>query len=164
MPTMNLDLSLPIRLDSDDTLAVLRVIVAASERRKVLRLTIGAIREQRIPDPPQGVPMMLTLTDTQQCSLSIAVTDKKGKAASVDGAPQWSTSDVAVVTVEPAADGLSAVLKAQSPGTAQIAVVADADLGDGITPLSGTLDVTVIAGAAVAVAIGTGTPEEQPEA
>ena len=35
-------------------------------------------------------------------------------------------------------------------------------LGDGVSELTGTLDLTVVAGQAVGFVINTGTPEEQP--
>ena len=106
---------------------------------------------------------MLVLTDSQQVSLGIAVTDKKGNPASIDGAPVWASSDSSVATVEPSADGMTAVAKAVGPlGTAQISVTADADLGEGVKSIVGTLDVQVVGGQAVAIGLNAGTPEEQP--
>jgi hypothetical protein len=105
---------------------------------------------------------MIVITATQQVALSISVADRRGNPARVDGTPAWSTSDATILTVEPAADGMSAVAKAVGAvGTAQVNVTADADLGEGITPLAGVLDVEVLAGQAVAVNIAAGTPEEQ---
>jgi uncharacterized protein YjdB len=106
---------------------------------------------------------MLQLTNTQQAGLSISAVDRRGAPAQVD-AIVFSSSDETVATVTPnPLDPSKAVVKALLPGTAQINVTADADLGDGVTPLTGTLDLTVVAGQAVALAIATGTPEEQPE-
>lgn len=105
----------------------------------------------------------LIITDSQQFSASITVTDKKGNPATVDGVPVWASSDVSILTVEAAADGMSAVSKAVGPlGTAQVSVTVDADMGSGITPVIGTQDVEVVAGSAVAVGITAGAPEEQP--
>lgn len=103
----------------------------------------------------------LTLTDSQQATLSIAPTDRKGKPAQVEGVT-WTSSDNTKVTVEPAPDGLSAVIKAQDIGTAQVSVGADAQLGDGVTALTGLLNVEVVAGAAVSLGIAAGAPTEQP--
>ena len=106
--------------------------------------------------------MVLVLTATQQCTLAISVVDKKGNPAAVDGVPAWGTSDASLLTVTPAMDGLSAVIIAVgSLGTAQVNVSADADLGDGVTAITGTLDVTITAAQATAVAISAGTPTEQ---
>ena len=104
----------------------------------------------------------LVLTDSQQCDLSIQPVDKKGRPAPVDGVPVWGSSDDTVLTVQAGADGLTATIVAGNPGTAQVNVTADADLGAGNVPISGVLDVEVTAGAAVSVAISAGTPTEQP--
>lgn len=105
---------------------------------------------------------MLVLTDTQQCDLSIQPVDKKGQPAQIDGTPVWSSSDSAIVTVNPGSDGLSAVVVAGNIGTAQVNVTVDADLGSGVTEIVGVLDVQVTAGAAVSVTINAGSPTEQP--
>lgn len=105
---------------------------------------------------------MLILTTVQKCTLTLAPVDAKGNPAALDGVPQWTTSDAAVASITPAADGLSAVVTALSLGTAQIGVVADADLDSGETrELTGTLDVEVKAAEAVTLGISTGTPEDQ---
>lgn len=123
---------------------------------------IGPVSEQ----PATGTSrsrQMLQLTNTQQAALSISGVDRKGKPAGLD-AIQFSSSDPNVATVtQDTADPSKAVVKAVNAGTAQINVSADADLGDGVNTLNGALDVTVVAGQAVGLSIGTGTPEEQPE-
>lgn len=103
----------------------------------------------------------LVLTDSQKCSLSIKPVDAKGKPAPVDGVPEWSSSDANVISVSPSADGLSAVIVAGDPGSAQVSVSADAELGSGVTTLTGALDVQVTGGQAVAMSISAGAPEEQ---
>jgi hypothetical protein len=132
-------------------------------RRRPIKLhwAIGPISEQRFPGLV-GEKQMLKLTNTQQASLSISAVDRKGRPAQVDSIV-FTSSDPNVATVEQdTADPSKALLKAVDAGTAQINVTADADLGDGVSELSGVLDVTVVAGQAVALSIGTGTPEEQP--
>lgn len=105
---------------------------------------------------------MLLLTVTQKCSLFLDPRDAKGNPAALDGVPDWSSSDPSVVEVLPAVDGLSAVARAVGPvGSAQVNVTADARIGPDVVAISGTLDVTVQAGEAVTLGIGTGTPEEQ---
>jgi hypothetical protein len=108
--------------------------------------------------------IMLILTDTQQVPLAVAFLNKAGNPAPVDGAPVWSSSDETVLTVTPAADGLSAVAKATGKlGTAQVSVTADADRGEGVRSISGVLDVTVQPSDAVSASISAGAPEEQPD-
>lgn len=104
---------------------------------------------------------MLVLTETQKCTLSIAPVTAKGTPAQVDGVPQWATANPAVAEIAPAADGMSAVVRAAGVGLTQISVTVDADLGVGVRNLSGVLDVDVRAGEAVSVGITAGTPEEQ---
>jgi len=105
---------------------------------------------------------MLQLTDTQQVRISIAPVDKKGAPAEVQSvAFSSSDSGVASVTQDPA-DEKAALVVAGLPGTCQIQVTADADLGNGVTTITGTLDLTVVGGEAVALGINAGAPEEQP--
>lgn len=104
---------------------------------------------------------MLILTDTQKCSLAVEPRNSKGNLAPIDGVPQWSSSNPAVAAIEPAADGLTAVVRAGATGTSQISATADADMGTGIRNISAVLDVEVRASEAVTLGITTGPPEEQ---
>lgn len=103
----------------------------------------------------------MLLTDTQQVDLAIKPLDKKGNPAQVDGTPVWASSNPDVVSVVPSADGLSAVAKAGNIGTSQVSVTADADLGPGVTTISGVLQIDVAGGQAVSLGIIAGTPAEQ---
>ena len=105
--------------------------------------------------------MALTLTDSQKAALTIAPVDAKGAPASLDGAPVWASSDETIVTVAASADGLSAEVSAVRPGAATVTVTGDSLIGDGTTPIVGTLDVTVIAGQAVKIDITAGAPVDQ---
>lgn len=114
--------------------------------------------------------MALTLRDDQKATLSIAPVDAKGKPAALDGVPVWAGSDDTVFTVVAAADGLSAVLVAVAPNAndatgapvpARVVVTADADLGSGVTPLTGTLDVVVTGGQATTLTINAAPPASQ---
>lgn len=101
----------------------------------------------------------LILTDEQKVALAVAFTDKMGNPASVEGAPAWASSDPCV-EVTAAADGFSAVATTTGPlGTAQVSVTADADLGEGVVPIVGTLDIQVVAAMAANVGITAGAPE-----
>lgn len=128
---------------------------------------VGGLRF-RLAFPPSmtvtgASPMAFTLTSSQKCTVSVAAVDAKGNPAQIDGAPVWTIESGAdKLTLVPAADGLSAEVLAAGPvGDAQVKVTADADLGEGVTPLTGLLDVTVIAGAAVALALTPSAPVEQ---
>jgi hypothetical protein len=104
---------------------------------------------------------MLSLSAVQKCNVSIQPVDVKGNPAAVDGGPLWSVSADGVVTLSPAADGLSCVISGLAPGSVQVNVTADADLGEGVRSITGTLDVTVIAAEAVGFTIQTGPVEDQ---
>jgi hypothetical protein len=105
----------------------------------------------------------LKLTVTQQCPISIQPVDARGNPARVDGDPVWTNSNPEVLTLVVDPGGLSALARATGPiGTSQIGVTADADLGEGVITLSGTLDVEVGGAQAVGITITPGTPTEQP--
>lgn len=102
------------------------------------------------------------IKDTQKVSLELKITDAKGNPAKVDGVPEWSSTDSTIVTITPSTDGMTGVAAAVGPlGTASINVLADADLGQGVKTIQGTLDIEVIAGDAVTIQLVPGTPEEQ---
>lgn len=107
-----------------------------------------------------GVTQM-DLRDDQQVDLSIQPVDKKGKPAQLDGIPVWASSDETVITVTPSADGLSAVAVGVAPGQARVVVTADADLGAGVTDITGTLEFNVVAGSAATINITAGAPTDQ---
>lgn len=100
----------------------------------------------------------LALLDNQHCPLAIQAVDAAGQPTTLPaGAVTWTSSNPSVATVTPSADGMSADVAATGTalGTAQVAV--SADLGGG-NVLTGTLDVTVGAGAAASIQIVPGTP------
>ena len=101
---------------------------------------------------------MLALPNDQKVTASIQPVDSKGNPATIDGMASWSSSSTAIATVQNiSADSLSAeILPGTTLGTCQINVQADADLGSGITNITGVLDVQVVAGQAVGFTITTG--------
>jgi hypothetical protein len=103
----------------------------------------------------------VTIKDNQKFTASVVFLDAKGKVAAVDGAPVWTGSNDVAFTVTPSEDGLSAEVVANDLGTGQVSVSADADLGAGVTTITGTLDLEVIAGDAVTVQINTAPPTDQ---
>lgn len=106
--------------------------------------------------------MSLILTDVQKVSVAVSFTTKAGNPAPVDGVPQWSSSDPSILEVVPSADGLSAEVLTVGPlGLAQVSVVADADLGEGVTSITGVLDVEVKASQAVFAIVAAGAPVDK---
>jgi hypothetical protein len=136
----------------------------ASKKNAAVTVTIVA----GPPDEQDGYTVapfwrweFMNLTDTQKATLRIEPRNAKGNLAPVDGVPEWASSDPNVASVTPSADGLACVVKAGQAGSAQVTVTVDADLGDGIRALSGSIDVNVSAGEAVTIAIVAGAPEDQ---
>ena len=104
--------------------------------------------------------MALVLTDMQKVSLTVAFTTAAGNSAVVDGIPDWDVSDESILDIEPSEDGLSAAVTAVGPvGDAQVVVTADADLGEGVKEIFGTLDVSVVPSVAVFALVVSGVPE-----
>jgi len=107
--------------------------------------------------------MSFTLTADQEVVVSLVITDQYGNPARVDGLPAWEASNVAVLAVRTAADGMSAVVTAKGPaGTSQVRVTCDADLGEGVTEIIGLLDVEVLGGQAAVIALTPGAPSTKP--
>ena len=75
----------------------------------------------------------------------------------VDGPVVWTSSDdnILNVTVDPSDSSLCTVQSLTTVGQAQVVATADADIGTGVKTLVTTMDVSVVAGEAVA---GTITP------
>jgi hypothetical protein len=110
-------------------------------------------------NPAVGVPtrftgdhMSVTMTDDQQVSYAVQAEDDKG--AAVSDSLTWTADDGgAVLTVTPAADGMSAVFAAVAPGTATITV------SDGT--LSASDLITVTAGAVASLVLTPGAPSAE---
>jgi hypothetical protein len=118
-----------------------------------IRILIGLIEEQQ---------MALVMTSTQQCLLTMQPLDAKGNPAKVDGIPEWQVSNPGVCTIQPAADGITAMCLGLAIGDTQVNCTADADLGSGTRSITGLIDVSIRAAEAVSIGIVAGTPEEQP--
>lgn len=104
---------------------------------------------------------MAIVNESQNLPLSIEIKSLKGKPAKVDGAPAWKSSDEAVGTLDVAADGMSALFKSVSSGNCSVGVSIDADLGEGVKPILGSLDINVVGDEAAVVEIKAGTPIDQ---
>lgn len=102
---------------------------------------------------------MALIKDNQRLPLSISIQDAKGNPAPVDGIPEWSVSDASLGALTVAPDGMSAEFAPAGPlGSCSIGVSCDADLGEGVRPILGSLDLQIVGGDAVVVQIIPGTP------
>lgn len=105
---------------------------------------------------------MLSLTATQQATVTLVVKDKKGNPAAVDGVPSWSSSDLNVAIIQPSPGGLDGLIVAVGKGSCRITVSADADTGPVVITITAFLDVTVSGGIPATMEIIVGTISEQP--
>ena len=104
--------------------------------------------------------MPFVLTADQKTRVAVSLTDRYGNPATIDGDPRWESSDPGVVTVSTLDAGRAAdVVTVGRPGTAQVTVRCDADAGDGVRELVGVLDVEVVGGEAVLLALNPAAAE-----
>jgi hypothetical protein len=107
-------------------------------------------------------------TDQNFPNVTLAITNAKGAAAPVQGAPVWASSDETVLLVTASADGMTAVVDTVAPGTARITVTADADIGDvnGVVTITGVSEDIIVAvgpkSQASVVTLNMGTPTDKP--
>lgn len=105
-------------------------------------------------------------TDQNYPSVALAITNNRGQPAPVEaGSVTWASSDETVLTVAPAADGMTAAVDTVGAGTARISVTADADLGAGVSTITGVSeDVNVTIGpnsVASHMVLNLGTPADK---
>lgn len=111
--------------------------------------------------------MELTLTNTQKAIVRIKrFKNAKGGDATVDGIPAWASADETSVVVTASEDGKTVEIKTVGPVSpagipTRVTMTADADLGEGVSPIFGTVDVTVKPGQAVEVELEADAPVEQ---
>lgn len=109
--------------------------------------------------------MAVIISDTQFIEGQVQTVNKKGKPAPVEaGTIAYSSSNEAVVTVtENPDDETKFTVTAVGAGTAQVNYSADADLGEGVVPISGFTDFEVTPAQATGFNVTFGEPQEQPE-
>lgn len=117
--------------------------------------------------------MATILMEGQRVLLAGAFKTRRGNDADVQN-PTWASSAEDIVTLsEPTAEertakGLSPTVQARwasavgPVGSAQVQLMADADLGDGVREITGLLDLTVSAAEATQVLMTAGEPEDIP--
>lgn len=119
-----------------------------------------AVTHQGVTVFSEEVLRMQMDTD-QKVSAALAILTAGGQPARVDAAPAWSVeaTDIEVVTMEVAEDGLSATFTAVGVGTAQVTVTADADLGEGVRTITAIGAITVVPAGAAVLTLSFGEPE-----
>ena len=105
--------------------------------------------------------MLVTITNEQKVQVTLAPLTAAGNPATVDGVPTWSVTS-GDATLEVAENGMSAYLVSGAADVnSQITVTADADLGEGVTEITDTIDLAVVSAAASQPGRNAGTPERK---
>lgn len=102
--------------------------------------------------------MAVIINDEQKVPLTVVAKNNSGKVVAVDGPPAWSSSDVNIVSLVVAPDGLSAEAFSVGLGNATISVIADADLTPAVREISASIDISVVAAEATVLELTAGTP------
>lgn len=101
--------------------------------------------------------MEITLTTEQKIKATLNPVTATGKPAKLDGMPTWSSS---TLRLEVADDGMSAyIISTDEPVVDTIVVQADADLGEGVETISGSITVNVVGAKAANLGLTLGEPE-----
>ena len=105
----------------------------------------------------------LNITDAQQDVATVVFEDAGGNVVPIVGIPVWVSSDTtgAVVTVTPAADGMTAVFVGIAPGSASVSVTGEGDAVAGKDTVSVSFTVTVTADEASQAFVTFGTPTQK---
>jgi len=126
-------------------------------------ITVVSVRYGNFTAAARGTHMAYTLPVDKMIEVKVAYVDSHGNAAAVDGDVVWASSDeaLATVTVSPDDSTECQITPVGPAGSAQITATADADLGAGVRELVTMLDLTLIAGEAVAGTISV-VGDQQP--
>lgn len=99
------------------------------------------------------------LTNEQEMDFTLSPTTSAGKSARIDGVPSYRVVS-GQTTVVPAADGMSAVFR--SPDDLEeeydVEITADADLGDGVAPVTLNIHGRILSARAALLGGTFGTP------
>lgn len=102
--------------------------------------------------------MLITITNEEKINVTLNPTTAAGNPGTVDGIPVWAVTS-GDATIEPAADGLSCYLISGNPGNSVIIVTADANLGEGVTNITDTVDLAVVPANISQLGLVVGSPE-----
>lgn len=103
---------------------------------------------------------MFILRATQQVDLTVEVLDRRGNPAQVQNGT-WASDDDGIVSVTDNGNNTATVRATGPVGQATVTYQADVDLGEGVSNMTATLDVEVVASDAAVFNITPGTAVEQ---
>ncbi len=106
------------------------------------------------------MPVEIVLTNEQKVRATITPKTATGRPAPLDGKPIINVISGEVSTSNVSEDGLSFdIISSDTPGTSQVLVEADADLGEGVENISDIITVTVQGARAANLGLSLGVPE-----
>jgi len=126
--------------------------------------TYTTIRHGRFFVTAKGNQMAFNLPADMQVEVQVAYVDRNNNPATVQTVA-WTSSDdnIATATVDASDFTLATIVPGTAVGACQITATADADLGEGVKNIVTLLDLTVVAGEAVAGVISpVGAPTPRP--
>jgi len=96
----------------------------------------------------QHMGEITVVADETTLTATVTFTDAEGNATTPDQTPTWEVADAAVLTVTPAADGMSATFEVGAPGVSSVSVTTTETHGGEGEPTEVLLTglVTVVAG------------------
>lgn len=129
---------------------------------------VGPLESQE-PDP-QSPPTIMQRGDNgmfqipigKQVRLILAVLDKKGHPAAIDGPIVVTSSDETIGTATMQEDGSLIVASADRLGPAQINAAVDVDTTEGVKTKTGVFEIEVVAGEGDTISFAPGSLEDQP--
>lgn len=129
-------------------------------RKRLPRLEFSfGLAENKEPETKGHHEMQITITNEQKIKVTLTPKTDSGKPAQIDGVPSWTVS-TGDATLDQAPDGMSVYLvSGDAPGTSEILVEADADLGEGVETISATITLNVEGAKAVNLGLAIGEPE-----
>jgi len=101
----------------------------------------------------------MQMTDSQTAVAHLEAQTAEGNPAKLDTPPTWTSSDTAIVLVEPSPDGMTCVISSPTPAPLGSAVVTVEAVVKGNT-ISATLAVDIVAGTAAILNITTDEPTD----
>jgi hypothetical protein len=103
--------------------------------------------------------MAFVITNAQKVLLTLRPLSAAGHLALVDGVPIWTSTPGNIVTLVPAASGMSCSVISNQIGITQIRITADIAIGPSVKTLDTTFDIQVIASGVMGLGITSGVPE-----
>jgi len=100
------------------------------------------------------------LPEGQKETLTLKILDSAGNTGTINGAPNWTIDNNIPAQITPAADGMSCLVVGAAANSTPVNIGVTVTSSSG-TPLSDTLALTIVGGAAVSIQIVQGTPVSQ---